>query len=272
MKKYLKMIATVICMTLLAGCQNTEETSALPETIKDTEIQEKCTEELANRFEVEETESEAESESNEEETTTEATETAAVKVTADWKQAYKAFIQSGAHIGGDSDDLYCIQSEADAGYWFSDVNLDGVPELFLNPGTADWRYELYTYYDGTVKLVDDCRTSVSYYFYDLEGTPYYYGMQDSSYGMTISLSTIINGQSQQLLCYTTDYPMYEQGWSESYKEEYYVGNDLVDRGTFEGSAKNILSEENYNKFINFELSQNTTEQIPVNDLTVIDNY
>lgn len=80
MKKYLKMIATVICMTLLAGCQNTEETSALPETIKDTEIQEECTEEL----------------------------------TADWKQAYKAFIQSGAHIGGDSDDLYCIQSEADA--------------------------------------------------------------------------------------------------------------------------------------------------------------
>lgn len=238
MKKYLKMIATVICMTLLAGCQNAEETSTLPETIKDTEIQEECTEEL----------------------------------TADWKQAYKTFIQSGAHIGGDSDDLYCIQSEADAGYWLSDVNLDGVPELFLNPGTADWRYELYTYYDGTVKLVDDCRTSVSYYFYDLEGTPYYYGMQDSSYGMTISLSTIINGQSQQLLCYTTDYPMYEQGWSESYKEEYYVGNDLVDRGTFEGSAKNILSEENYNKFINFELSQNTTEQIPVNDLTGIDNY
>ena len=85
-------------------------------------------------------------------------------------EAYIDFLQSGAILPDASNQGLQIQDADAATYGIVDVNLDGIPELFLFPGCADWRYDLYTYYNGTVKLVDCSASATSLFLYNLEGT------------------------------------------------------------------------------------------------------
>lgn len=190
----------------------------------------------------------------------------------DWKQAYIDFLQSGAILPDASNQGLQIQDADAATYGIVDVNLDGIPELFLFPGCADWRYDLYTYYNGAVKLVDCSSSATCLFLYNLEGTPYYLGLQGSSYGNEIDVCTIENGERKLLLSYSSDYPLYEMGFQDSYTENYYVENNPVDEAAFEENAKEIFTDEEYEALMNFGLGTDAPLETPVKDLSLIENY
>lgn len=190
----------------------------------------------------------------------------------DYKQAYIDFLQSGAVLSDGSNQGMQIEDVDAATYGIVDVNLDGVPELFLFPGSTEWRYDLYTYYNGEVKLLDSCSATNNIFLYDLEGTPCYLALQESSYGNMIDVRTIENGKSKILLSYDSDYPSYEMGWQNSYTENFYIGNNPVDKATFEENAKKIFTDEGYEALMNFEVEAIDPVGIPIKNLSVIENY
>lgn len=119
----------------------------------------------------------------------------------------------------------------------------------------------------------DCSSSATCLFlYNLEGTPYYLGLQGSSYGNEIDVCTIENGERKLLLSYSSDYPLYEMGFQDSYTENYYVENNPVDEAAFEENAKEIFTDEEYEALMNFGLGTDAPLETPVKDLSLIENY
>lgn len=258
-----KVLISVLVMTIglsLSACDSQKN-----EPVKENEVTE--TDQVTSS-----TESTVQEESATETIVTQEESSETPNNAEDWKQAYIDFLQSGAILPDASNQGLQIQDADAATYGIVDVNLDGIPELFLFPGCADWRYDLYTYYNGTVKLVDCSASATSLFLYNLEGTPYYLGLQESSYGNEIDVCTIENGERKLLLSYKSDYPLYEMGFQDSYTENYYVENNPVDEVTFEESAKNIFTDEEYKALMNFEIETTDPVETPVKDLSLIENY
>lgn len=262
--KTMVMLTCIFIGCMISACGNNNEDSYLAETEKENiQIQETENEtEEIDTEKIENTEYDSEIEiSNEQD------------VTDDWRSAYKKFIINGAQIDGEYDPNYSISDGSLAKYGLSDVNLDGIPELFLYTGCVDWRYEMYTYYEGEVVYIDGCQTSVSSYVYDMEGYPYYVSIQGSSWGLCISVDSIKDGKTTNILrCETVDYMDYELGEIDNYTVNYYVSGEKTDEATFRENAQSIFPAHICEAITTFSLEAEEPEWTSVIDFSMIEEY
>jgi len=143
---------------------------------------------------------------------------------------------------------------SEAEYHYEDLNSDGIPELFFNPGDASTYYEVYTCYENKVNFVGEEFTSpFAYYIENIENTPYFLQVEDFSYEYGYYFAAIQSGEAKYLLeLRYDDFSEYEYGdkeyTGEILKPHYYdeIGNE-VDEETYYNKLTELIGTDNVNK-------------------------